>query len=319
MTMKINQDTNLLKQKRYLRFENSVAESFNFADFGKAVTYPFKFKKSLVFGGTVFTFLTLGQSLLTLVTSVYLAALVCLILASTLVLNCLINTVTNFSQGKTESNFLPNFDGLLLWDGVVHPFFLSLGIYFISFGLLAVLITGAVWHAEDAENKIEADKQKILSVVLPASQTNTEQNTETEKEGFYQTAGTVMRLSLVFSVPMFLALLWGIFYFPVACAIAAYTKSFVSVLNPSVGFNLVKQLGFDYWKIVGVFLILAISLLGLNAILQTVFSSLNLPLFGNLPVKAITVFFTFYLSIFFAVVLGITLFKNSTRLKFRRV
>lgn len=317
--MKTNLETNSLKQKRYSRFENSVAESFDFADFGKAVTYPLKFKKSLVLVATIFLLVTLGQSVLTLAASTYFAVFVCLTLANAFVFNCLIRTTQSFLRGKTESDFLPNLNEFSLWDDIVHPFFLSLAVYFISFGLLTVLIIGAVWHAQDAENKIEADKQKILSVVLPASQTNTEQNSELKSLSFQQTAGTIMRLSLVFSVPMFLALLWGIFYFPVACAIAARTESFFAVLNPLIGFDTAKRLGFDYWKIVGVFFIFTASLLGLNAFFQLVFSFTNLPKIGNLPVKVIVIFLTFYLSIVFAVVLGITLFKNSARLKFRLV
>jgi hypothetical protein len=317
--MKINQDTNLLKQKRYSRIENSAAESFDFADFGKAITYPFKFKKSLVFGATIFTLFILGHSVLEIFTSMFVASIVCLVFAGILISSCLIRTIQNFSDGKTKSNFLPAFDGISFWDDIIRPVFLSLAVYFVSFGLLIILIAGAIWYAKDAENRIEADKQKILSVILPASQTNIEQNTESKSLSFQQTAGTVMRLSLVFSVPMFLALLWGIFYFPVACVIAAHNESFIAILNPSIGFDTVKRIGFDYWKIVGVFLILAVSLLGLNAILQTIFSPFDLPLLGNLPVKTVVSFSTFYLSIVFAVVLGITLFKNSARLKFRRV
>jgi len=60
-------------------------------------------------------------------------------------------------------------------------------------------------------------------------------------------------------------------------------------------------------------------LLGLSAILQTIFSPFDLPFLGNLPVKAIVSFFGFYLSIVFFVFIGMTLFKNSARLKFRRV
>jgi hypothetical protein len=317
--MKTNQDTNSLKQKRYSRFENSAVESFDFADIGKAFAYPIKFKKSLVIGVTAFTLLALGQTVLSLVASTYLAVLIYLLLASTLIFNCLIRTSQNFLHGKTESNFLPNINEFSLWDDVIHPFFLSLAVYFISFGLLIVLIMGAISNAADAENKIEADKQKILSVVLPSSQTNIGQNTNSESLSFRQKAGNVMRLSLVFSVPIFLALLWAIFYFPVSCAVAVYNRSFISILNPSVCFDTIKRLGFDYWKIVAAFFVVLTLLLGLNVILQAAFSPFELPHLGNLPVKIIVSFFTFYLSIVFAAVLGITLFKNSAQLKFRRI
>jgi len=184
--------------------------------------------------------------------------------------------------------------------------------------MLIVLIVGAVWYASGAESKIEADKQKIISVVLPNSQTEVGKNTVAVKQDFFQTAGTIMRLSLVFSVPIFLALLWGIFYFPVACAIAGFTGSFAAIVNPSVGFDTVRRLGWDYLKIILMFLILVASLLGLSAILQTIFLPFDLPLPGNLPAKAIVSFFGFYLSIVFFVFIGMTLFKNSARLNFRR-
>jgi len=316
--MNIPQDINLSKQKKHLRFEKSVAEEFGFADFGKAIIYPFKFRTSLIYCATIFLFLMLGQSVLAFGTSTYFAALVCFVPANALVFVCLINTIKNFSQGRTNSDFIPNFNEFALWDDVIHPFLLSLAVYFISFGMLIVLIVGAVWYASGAESKIEADKQKIISVVLPNSQTEVGKNTVVVKQDFFQTAGTIMRLSLVFSVPIFLALLWGIFYFPVACAIAGFTGSFAAILNPSVGFDTVKRLGWDYLKIILMFLILVALTLALNAILQTIFLPFDLPLPGNLPAKAIVSFFGFYLSIVFFVFIGMTLFKNSARLNFRR-
>ena len=316
--MNIPQDINLSKQKKHLRFEKSVAEEFGFADFGKAIIYPFKFRTSLVYCATIFLFLMLGQSVLAFGTSAYFTALVCFVPANALVFVCLINTIKNFSQGRTNSDFIPNFNEFALWDDVIHPFLLSLAVYFISFGMLIVLIVGAVWYASGTESKIEADKQKIISVVLPNSQTEVGKNTVAVKQDFFQTAGTIMRLSLVFSVPIFLALLWGIFYFPVACAIAGFTGSFAAILNPSVGFDTVKRLGWDYLKILLMFLILVASLLGLSAVLQTIFSPFDLAFLGNLPVKAVVSLFAFYFSIVFSVFLGLTLFKNSARLNFRR-
>jgi len=260
---------------------------------------------------------------------------------------------------------------------------LSLAVYAISFGLLIVLVTGAIRYASDSESKIETEKQRIISTVLPTApnasnsagqipqlnqlaeqlksdnkqpdenpasekgiaqlqqnsakqettleklQQNIRQNvqahlqlklgqeSETEDEGFIQTFKTVMRLSLVYSVPVFLALLWGIFYFPVACAVAGYTRSFTSILNPLICFDTAKRFGFDYFKIIAVFLILVAAALGLNAILQTIFSPLNLPILGNLPVKAVVSLFIFYLSIVFSVSLGTSLCRNSKRLNLK--
>jgi hypothetical protein len=328
-------------------FEINAAEAAlkNFG-FAKALAYPFKFKTSLILGAIMFMLFTLGQSVAGFGISMYFAAIICFMLANTLVFGCLANTFENFSQGKTDKNFMPGFDEFSMWDDIIHPFFLSLAVYLISFGLSFVLIACAVSYASDSESKIEADKQKIISTIFPDAQNNsnsakqttdlqklkenikqtvqarvhleTEENIETEKKGIFQTAATVMRLSLVFSVPIFLAMLWGIFYFPVACAIAAYTRSFTAILNPSVGFDTIKRLGSDYVKVIVVFLILAVAALGLNAILQAALSSVNLPFLGNLPAKAVLSLFIFYCSIVFSITLSVTFLKASSRLNLNR-
>ncbi|CAN5329677.1 hypothetical protein BH20ACI1_BH20ACI1_03050 [soil metagenome] len=127
-----------------------------------------------------------------------------------------------------------------------------------------------------------------------------------------------MRLSLVFSIPIFLAFLWGIFYFPAACAVAAYTRSFAATLNPLIGFDTIKRLGFDYAKVFGISLILGIFAVVLNNILGSIFAPLDLPQLGNLAVKAFDGILYFYFSVVFAVVLGFVIYKNSRNLNLFR-
>jgi len=304
-------------QKKTLQSANVVAKSFNFADFKNAIVYPLKLKIGLVIGAAVILLLSFGQSGSVLAISIYSTAVVCFMLPTVLKFGCLTNTIENFSQAKTKPGFMPNFDKFSIWEDVVHPFFLSLAVYLVSFGLLAALLVGAVWQASETGNKIEADKQKILSVVLPAAQNTA--NSEAQNDGFFQTAGTLMRLSLDYSVPIFLAFLWAIFYFPAACAVAGYKRSFIEIFNPLVGFNVAKRLGSDYLKIVLIFLILVASVVGLNAILQTILSPLNLLIPGNLPAKVAVSLFVFYASIVFSITLGFVLFKSSVRRSFRRV
>ncbi len=128
----------------------------------------------------------------------------------------------------------------------------------------------------------------------------------------------VMRLSLSFSIPIFLAFLWGIFYFPAACAVAAYTRSFTATLNPLIGFDTIKRLGFDYAKILGMSLILGIFAVVLNSILGNIFAPLDLPQIGNLAVKAFDGILYFYFFIVFSVVLGFVIYKNSRNLNLFR-
>jgi hypothetical protein len=356
--------------------------NFGLGDFAGAIIYPFKFKTSLIFGAVLFMFFMLGQSVSAFGITMYFAAGICLMMANTLVFGSLANTLENFSQGKTNLNFMPSFDEFNLWDDVIHPFLLSFGVYFVSFGFFLLLLFGALWQTSDSENKIEEEKQKIVSTVLPrvqnilksgeqTSQSNqsSEQlnasdkerkenstaendiaqlqqnakeaanfqklhkelqqtlqaqtqaensiNVENEKGLFDHTLGTVLRLSLIFSVPIFIAFLWGIFYFPAACAVAGYTGSFTAAVNPLIAFDTIKRLGFDYFKVVVIFTFFIALTVGLSAILQFVFSSVNLPMLGNLPAKAVISVFAFYLSIVFSVVLGILLAKNSARLNLR--
>jgi hypothetical protein len=133
------------QRQQNFQFQNDLSEGFGFDDFGKALAYPFKFKTSLIAGAVMFMFFTLGQSA-SAIGGIFMfsAAAMCAMLANMLSFGVLANTVENFSQGKLGENFMPSFDDFNLWDNVVHPFFLSVGAYLVSFGpLIAVVVLGA--------------------------------------------------------------------------------------------------------------------------------------------------------------------------------
>ncbi len=112
--------------------------------------------------------------------------------------------------------------------------------------------------------------------------------------------------------------LWGIFYFPAACAVAGYSRSFMATVNPMVGIDTIRRLGFSYVKILLMWVCILIATIIVSYLLQLVFSPLNLPQFGNIPAKAIGSFFGFYFSVVFSCVLGFALFKAADRLKLSR-
>lgn len=374
------------KKQRVFQYQHAVSEGFGFADFGNALAFPFKFKPSLFFGAAMFMFFTLGQSASALGGMILFAASIfCAMLANTLTFGCLANTIENFSNGKLEANFMPSFEEFELWDDVIHPFFLSLGTYIVSFGLLAVFVAGAVYYAMKSFTQIETEKEKIVSTVLPGvssdlnsakqvpqlneisnsinkqnpwqngnvpdanaiaksqqqkvsneeaefqkleamiNQSRQSQlesvvgkNPETERKDFDNMAANMLRLSMIFSIPIFLAFLWGVFYFPAACAVAGYTRSFAAVLNPMVGLDTIKRLGFDYAKILAMCFVLGIFSFAVSFVLGIVFAPFDLPRMGNLPVKVVGSFFTFYFSIVFSVTLGYALYKNSDCLNLNR-
>ena len=112
--------------------------------------------------------------------------------------------------------------------------------------------------------------------------------------------------------------LWGLFYFPAACAVAGYTRSFAATVNPAVGLDTIKRLGGSYVKVLLMGLVLLIAAGFVSGLLGLVFKPFDLPGFGNLPAKAIGSFLTFYVSIVFSCILGFALFKAADRLALPR-
>ncbi|HSK70105.1 MAG TPA: B-box zinc finger protein, partial [Pyrinomonadaceae bacterium] len=133
------------KRRNEFQYQTASKEGFGFSDFGRALAHPFKYKTSLFVGAIMFMFFTLGQSASALGGFFMVgASLFCLMSANMLTFGVLANTVENFSQGKLETNFMPDFDDFSLWDDMVHPFFLSIGVYISSFGpLILTVIIGA--------------------------------------------------------------------------------------------------------------------------------------------------------------------------------
>ncbi len=357
-------------------------EKFGIGDLANALAIPFKFKASLIMGALMFMFFTLGQSAGLFGGFMIVGAIFCALLSNALVFGILANTVNNYAQGEINKSFMPDFDDFSAWDDVIHPFFLSIGTYLVSFGLVIILGIGAAWFAVRSLSRIETGKEKIVSTVLPngandlnsagqitqmrqmaeqlkkdgkwqngnmpdanaisqmqsgnsrqeaelsqlremikksqQSQLQSINGTENTNENFNQFAKDMARSSLIFSIPIFLAFLWGIFYFPAACAVAGYTRSFAATLNPFVGFDTIKRLGVDYFKVLAMCFMLAVFSVIVNVILGIIFAPLDLPQLGNLPAKAVASLFTFYLTIVFSLILGLALYKNSHRLQLIR-
>lgn len=174
---------------------------------------------------------------------------------------------------------------------------------------------GATTFAEDKEeanfqemNRTIADNQrKSLESALGKSPETRDAESRRMVSGFLQLSAPLVVLG-------FLALLWGIFYFPAACAVAGYTRSFVATVNPLVGLDTIKRLGFNYVKLLlmGLLLLAASGLVA--AIFGTLLSPFDLPAVGNLPAKFLSSIFNFYLWIVFSCILGYVMFKSSDKL-----
>jgi hypothetical protein len=369
------------------RHEEALAEGFGMADFGRALAYPFKFKISYFLGAVMFAFFSYGKSAASMGGFMLtVASIFCLMGTNMLTFGILSNTVDNFSQGKIGGNFMPAFDGFSIWEDVLHPFFMSIAVYIVSFGLLAVLVIGAIWYfmgsLVTAADKLQ---ETSVSTILPGSQgdlnsakqvpqiqqfreklkkegryTNGQIPTEEEiilqqNSAGHDTEDSVMQAqemiqktrkaqteamigkapdeeeaqygqmarelagkASLLMIPIALAFLWGIFYFPAACAVAGYTGSFSATLNPFVGLDTVKRLGFSYVKILLMCLLILIIYGAASVVLAVIFSPFDLPRMGNMPAKIIESFIAFYFSIVFSCTLGFALYKNSDKLNLLR-
>ncbi len=369
------------------QYDTAAGGGFGFGDFARSLAYPFKFKASLVFGAIMFAFFSIGQSVGGF-GGIYMMApaIFCALMANALSFGVLANTVENFAQGRIGMNFMPTFDEFSLWDDVVHPFFLSIGVYISSFGPFIAVCLVAFFMVIGAVNKemngLQSDAARSINPDLPYAANAARQSDqirsmvnraseyqkrrveqlqkgqiepgqapdlsgmpdpdEKEFERMNQmiqqqrksqlesvvgkTPETraaeqqalikqILGYGAFFLIVGGICLLWGLFYFPAACAVAGYTHSFGATLNPTVGLDTIRRRGLDYVKILLMGLLIVIMSGAIGIGIGIVLMPFNLPGVGNVLGKGITSLFSFYFSVVFSCIIGFALYKASDRLK----
>lgn len=368
------------KKQQQMHYENGISEGFGFGDFTNALAYPFKHPTSLLIGGVMFAVFSIGQSALNL-GAIYVAVggFFGLMLSNMLAFACLSNTIDEFSKGNLTANFMPAFDDFNLWDDVIHPFFLSIGVYLVSFGFMIIVIIGGMYLAfnsikqanpmfnlpvtssqtapnvapvvssfDELMRKDAVQKAKLAELKGQTLPTQTVTNTQvpvqmpnpadTEKtvamaekaindmrKGQSEAmlgpspeaqqmqqqmmVASLMQYGFGFVVLVLLSFLWGIFYYPAACLVAGYTRNFTAVINPLVGLDTIKRLGFSYVKILGMEFVLSIILGVVMVAVGVILSPFDLPKLGNIPATLVISFIYFYYYIAFAAMLGYAVYK----------
>ncbi len=362
-------------------------EPFGFSDFGRAISYPFKFKSSLFLGGLMFMIFTFGQSAAS-IGGLFLAAsaILCFMFANMVVFGIRANVIDNFTQGNLDVDFMPGFEDFSIWDDVVHPFFLYIGAMLSSFGpfLLVFVIgfylilsaaaeqvqkfnreltrvPGTQVYAPDRTAEQTEQVNEILSKVKQQNERRAEQRQQMAQAAETGQGGTVpvpangeageedldqllqeirakqvqsaapavgdtgvdysaalssiLRLAAPLVIFGFITFLWGLFYYPAACAVAGYTRSFAATINPLVGLDTIRRLGGSYVLILLMGFLVGVMGLIVTGVLAVLFSPLNLPQVGNLPATIVGSFVTFYFSVVFSCILGYALFKSRDKLK----
>lgn len=110
------------------------------------------------------------------------------------------------------------------------------------------------------------------------------------------------------------AFLWGVFYSPIALAIAGYTRSFLQTINPLVGMDTISKMGSTY--LIAFIFVILVQIIGVVtvAVIGFMLSGFDSPSFGNLPAKFFGGVIWFYLALVIAFILGSALYKTSDRL-----
>jgi len=353
--------------------------SFGAAEFFESLAYPFKFKASFVLGAIMFMLFTTAQSVAGFggIFSMF-GALVAAMFANALIFGVLANTVENFSQHKIGLDFMPSFDDFSVWDDVMHPFFLSVAAYVVSFGPLVALIVvffillsggtakeltkpeagstatsipelpSAAAAAKQSEvvqellkrnANVQHDRVRAiengeipqdgqLSPVQGLNENTLKELTSMDEQAQPEISPTlsmpdpsspglsaIHKFGVVFLALAVLGVLWGFIYFPAACAVAGYTRSFGATLNPTVGLDTIRRLGADYIKVLAMVLVLGIAASVIVIVLGSLLSMFELPFLGNIPAKALASVFNFYLGVVFACILGFALHSASERLR----
>lgn len=158
-----------------------------------------------------------------------------------------------------------------------------------------------------------ATAQRVEEMIKSSRQIKVERQ-KPDHELVYEMFEPALKAALPFLFLIGLSVLWGIFYSPMALAIAGYTRSFLQTINPLVGIDTMKRMGGTYFAAFAFVLVVQIVSFVLMVVVAVVTSPFEMPFLGNLPAKFIGSMVTFYFALVTAFILGSALYKSSDRL-----
>ena len=260
------------------KFQSS---GFGLADFVRAIRYPLQHKFALFGGALIYGCLLLAGFRGSLV-------------AWMVLFGCISHVISQVAWGRLHRSFMPDWSSFSLWDDLVVPLFLGLGIMIVSWGPLIVLVFALIFGV------LSGGGVEAFSIA-----------------GGDHAMGDLMPLLGAGVIIGLLALLfvgWGVFYYPMALTVAGYTQSFGSVINPLVGLDTIKRMGATYFKAFAMVIVVQVVAFVVGVIISVITSPFALPYMGNPVANFINAQFTFYFSLVIACVLGLSLFKCADRL-----
>jgi len=306
-------------------------------DFVRAVKYPFEHKSAL-FGGAVLYGILL------------LAGFRGSLIAWMIMFGCISHVISQVAWGRLDRSFMPDFSSFSPWDDLIVPIFLGIGITIVSWGpvivLVITLVFGAIHSGAASINPTgqieparqqgldpetlkeltnpEADPEKLAEANRQLNQTRPgaqlAQDAERSKAAHKDPTGMMSQLmpllgaGIALLFLLFLGIVWGVFYYPMALTVAGYTQSFLSVLNPLVGLDTIRRMRSTYFKAFGMVILIQVAAFIVGGTVAFITSPLTLPFVGNLLANFINGSITFYFNLVIACVLGLSLYKCADRL-----
>ena len=314
------------------------ASGFGLSDFGTAIRYPFRHKAALLFGAAIYALLLLAGFRGTIV-------------AWMIMFGCISHVISQVAWGRLHRSFMPDFSSFSLWDDLVMPIFLGLGITIVTWGPMIALVVALLFGVmkgpglpdvvpgqeltaaaetsgptsedldvlldPDADPKKLEEANKKLDQLRPGVQLAQEaerSKNENDPTALGQMLLPYLGAGIVLLVLFLVGLAWAFFYYPMALTVAGYTQSFGAVINPLVGLDTIRRMGATYFKAFGMVVVVQFVAFVVAVFIAIITSPFNLPFFGNLPANLINGAATFYFNLVIACLLGLSLYKCADRL-----
>ena len=169
------------------------------------------------------------------------------------------------------------------------------------------LINGSGEEQAAAAKKVEELSRNTPDNVTLAAQ-------KTDSQIMYAIIEPIFKSSMPIILLLIIALLWAIFYLPMALTIAGYTGSLTATINPLVGIDTMRRMGGVYFAAFFFCLIVQIANLMLSGFIGYLTKPFDLPLVGNLPAGFLIAVCSFYFSLVIAFLLGSALYKTADKL-----
>jgi hypothetical protein len=314
------------------------SSGFGLDDFARAIRYPLQHKTALLCGAMMYGLLLI-------------AGFYGSIVGYVIMFGCMSHVISQVAWGRLNRSFMPDFSEFSFLDDLVIPVFLGIGIMIVTWGPVIVLFGALLFGVisgpgrsilgapspESAQQssalspedlavltnpnpdpqKLEEANKKLnqlrpdAAISQAAEQSKNEQNDPAAGMRILKTywgAGIVVVLLLLVGVA------WAIFYYPMALAVAGYTQSFASVINPMVGLDTIRRMGITYFKAFGMVLSIQLVAVVIAVVVAKITAPFALPFVGNLPARFIDGSITFYFNLVIACLLGLSLYKCADRL-----